>query len=37
MEEALRNQFVKTVQDFTGMTGIYLPDDVEKRLRELRD
>ena len=37
MDESLRQQFVRTVQDFTGMTGIYLPDDVEKRLRELRD
>ena len=37
MEEALRKQFVQTVQDFTAMTGIYLPDDVEKRLRELRE
>ncbi|MBR5425104.1 MAG: L(+)-tartrate dehydratase subunit alpha [Clostridiales bacterium] len=37
MDESLRQQFVRTVQDFTAMTGIYLPDDVEKRLRELRD
>lgn len=35
MEETLRQKFIKTVQDFTAMTGIYLPDDVEARLREM--
>ena len=35
MEEILRQKFIKTVEDFTAMTGIYLPDDVEVRLREM--
>ena len=35
MEENLKQKFIKTVEDFTAMTGIYLPDDVEARLREM--
>ena len=35
MEESARQKLVKILEDFTGMTGIYLPDDVEQRLREL--
>ena len=35
MEEILKQKFIKKVEDFTAMTGIYLPDDVEARLREM--
>lgn len=35
MDMELRNRFVDIVADMTAMTGIYLPDDVEARLREL--
>ncbi len=37
MDETLKNKFIQIVEDFTAMTGIYLPDDVEKRLRELAE
>ena len=37
MDETKRQQFVKIIEDFTGMCGIYLPDDVDKRLRELAE
>jgi L(+)-tartrate dehydratase alpha subunit len=35
MDKELRNRFVDIVAELTAMTGIYLPDDVEIRLREL--
>lgn len=35
MDEALKQQLTETVADFTAMVGIYLPDDVEYRLKEL--
>lgn len=37
MDEQKKQQWIKTVQDFTAMTGIYLPDDVEAQLRHLAD
>lgn len=37
MDESKKQQWIKIVQDFTAMTGIYLPDDVEARLHELAE
>ncbi len=37
MDEAKKQQWIKTVQDFTAMTGIYLPDDVEAQLHHLAE
>ncbi len=37
MDEQKKQQWIKTVQDFTAMTGIYLPDDVEAQLRHLAE
>ena len=35
MEENLKQKFIKTVEDFTAMTGIYLPDDVIPIMEDL--
>lgn len=35
MNRIIKDKFVNIVADMTSMTGIYLPDDVEKKLREL--
>ena len=37
MDEKKRSELLSILTDFTGMTGIYLADDVEKRLRELAE
>lgn len=35
MDERKKQQWIETVADFTAMTGIYLPDDVEAALERL--
>ena len=37
MNQDMREKFVGIVSDFTAMVGIYLPDDVEARIKELAE